>query len=86
MGDFTPTTEQVVSAYVWAVDMDDAEAREEEVRRWLAQHDESVSRAEREAIAYRIFCDAVDLNRGFGYQQALKDVHGWVTEGRYDVQ
>ena len=42
MGDFTPTTEQVVSAYVWAVDMDDAEAREEEVRRWLAEHDQAV--------------------------------------------
>ena len=42
MGDYTPTTEQVVSAYVWAVDMDDAEAREEEVRRWLTEHDQEV--------------------------------------------
>ena len=50
MGDFTPTTGQVVSAYVWAVDMDDAEAREEEVRRWLTEHDRDVRDDERGSI------------------------------------
>ena len=60
----------------------------EEFNRWLTQHDREVSDAERGAIARQLYYDAVDAGyawtaRGRGYQEALKDVHVWVTEGRY---
>lgn len=66
-----PTTENIISAYVWAVDMDDAESREIEARLWL---EDTIAKAKAEALRE---ASSFVTGENFTFRD-LNDVRAWL--------